>query len=265
METKISRDAILRHLRTKRFGRTLKILDECTSTNDVATVLAEENAPEGLVVISETQSAGRGRFAREWSSPRGGFWLSMLFRPPERLGLVDSLPLAGALSVAKSVDEKWRIDARVRWPNDVVVHERKLAGVLAESISKGNTFAYIILGLGINANFLPSEIPSIRGISTSLMEILGGQVDREELICEILRNMEEIYDSETDPKNGALLQMLRSFDCSRGRRVRVRTAKREFAGLVDDYESLNRVRITTQRGIEMVDTATVLSVDYERN
>ena len=117
-------DSILRDLRTHCFGRSLVILDESSSTNDVVASTAEDGAPHGAVVIAETQRAGRGRLGRAWYSPRGGIWMSILIRPKRALSFSDSLPLVGALGLAKTLGLNWRVRAAVRWPNDVVVDGR---------------------------------------------------------------------------------------------------------------------------------------------
>jgi BirA family biotin operon repressor/biotin-[acetyl-CoA-carboxylase] ligase len=225
--------------------------------------MAEDRAPHGLVVVAESQTSGRGRLGRDWYSPRGGVWMSILIRPQGHPSYVTSLPLVGALGIAKSLVKTLGIKARVRWPNDVVVDRRKIAGVLVESKSKGNELVYAVLGLGINANFDTSKIDSIRGTATSLLRLLGGAVNRESLILAVLSETERMYESLCASGGEDLLPLLRELDCSRGSNVKVRTEDREFVGMVDDYESLSRVRIMTPDGSESVDTSALVSVDYQ--
>ncbi len=144
---------INQNLQTRHLGRKLSITSECTSTNDIVKRSAEMGAPHGFVSISETQSVGRGRLGKSWVSPVGGIWLSILLRPGGHQSFLDSLPLLGALAIAEAVGSQLRLKACVRWPNDVVVDNRKVAGILAEAKSKGNELAYVILGLGINCEF----------------------------------------------------------------------------------------------------------------
>ena len=264
MEPKpLDKASIMAELKTRWLGKTLTILDECTSTNDEVDKMGEGAAPEGTVVIAETQQSGRGRFRRRWYSPRGGVWLSVLIRPRASLPFADSLPLIGALAVGKVLVQKWGVKAGVRWPNDVVAGGRKIAGILAESKSRGNNFDYVTLGLGINANIDVSEIEPIRGISTSLQALVGAPVNRERLIAAILSELESMFESVEATGEIAVMQTLRDLDWSRGKHVRVRTADREFEGLFDDYENLDKVRIKTSNGPEHVRTGTLVSVDYE--
>jgi len=259
----IDKPAILQRLETKCFGRSLVLLDECTSTNDVAARIAEEGAPHGAVVIAETQLAGRGRHGRSWYSSRGGVWMSVLLKPEGRVFPIDSFPIIAAVAIAKTMVLSWRIKARVRWPNDVVIDGRKVAGILVESKSKGNELTYAIIGVGINANVDTSPVESIRGSSTSLNSILNAPIDRVQLIVAVLSNLEAMFESVQAGDERAALDQLAELDYSRGRRVRVRTVDSDLRGSFDSYESLATARIRAGGGINLVDTNAAVSVDYE--
>ena len=261
-QNRIQDVGVLRILRTRRLGRELKTVDECTSTNDLAGKLAEGGARDGLVIIALTQTAGKGRLGRPWCSPRGGIWMSILLRP-KVLRYVNALQVIGALAIAKSIVETLGVGARVRWPNDVMVDRRKIAGVLVESKSMGNELAQVVLGMGINANIDTSNIGSIAQTATSLQTVLGRPIDLERLIAKILEETEVMIDDLCVSAEDKLLGLLRGLDCSRGRQVKVSTAERRVVGLVDDYEALGRVRIVTRDGVAGVETDSVISVDYQ--
>jgi len=244
-------------------GSSLVVLDDCTSTNDVIERSAIDGAPHGAVVIAETQHAGRGRRGRTWYSPRGGVWLSILVRSQGFDRVVDSLPVIGVLATAKVLALNLRVKAGVRWPNDVVVGNRKIAGVLVESKSRGNQLSYAALGLGINANFQTRQIESIRDSSTSLLELVGSPINREQLIVSVLSEVEGMYDSVKTIGETALIETLKGLDWSRGKQVMVKTADRDIIGQFEDYQSLAKVRIRTGNGFEEIETNTVISVDYE--
>ncbi len=255
---------ITQNLKTRHLGRRISITSECSSTTDLVHSSARMGAPHGFVSISETQSAGRGRFGRSWVSPVGGIWLSILLRPQGRQSFLDSLPLLGALAIAAAVSSQLRLKARVRWPNDVVVDNQKIAGVLAEARSKGNELAYAILGLGINANFTVDEIGSFANAAT-LQSLHGTPIDREALICKILFEVENLYELLCAGLDEKIVSLVRELECSRGRRVKVKLQNHEFLGTVEDYESLGRVRLVTRQGSQSVDTTTLLSVEYQSN
>jgi BirA family biotin operon repressor/biotin-[acetyl-CoA-carboxylase] ligase len=188
--------------------------------------------------------------------------MSVLIKPHGGLSTTDSLPLIAALGVAKTL-VRWNVRAAVRWPNDVVVDGRKIAGVLVESKSKGNELTYAAVGIGINANVDTGAINSIRDSSTSLLALLGEPVNREELIVTVLSDLESTYESIQDAGESDGLDILADLDGSRGKHVTVRTVNRDLVGLFDSYESLSRVRIRTRSGLERVDTNAVVSVYYE--
>jgi len=260
---RLEKASIVGRLKTRWVGHCLVVLDDCASTNDVIEKLAEDGAPHGAVVIAETQHAGRGRFGRFWCSPEGGVWLSILIRPQESLSRVRSLQLIGTIAIAKALRQGCKVDANIKWPNDVVVQGRKIAGILVESKSKGNDLVYAVLGLGINANVDTNEIELIRDSSTSLQMLKGHPIDRVELLVNTLSEVETVYESIHSTCESSVMEVLRNLDWSRGRRVRVRTADREIVGLFDDYETFDRVRVSTGSGPERVETTAVTSVDYE--
>jgi len=256
--------AITQNLKTRYLGRKISITSECTSTNDIVKSSADNGAPHGFVAISETQSAGRGRLGKSWFSPAGGIWLSILLKPRGRQPFLDSLPLLGALAIAEAVSSQLRLKACVRWPNDVVVDDRKIGGALAEAKSKGNELAYAILGLGINANFSEDKIGASAN-ATTLRSLQGAPIDRAALICRVLLEEENLYELLCAGMVEKLVSLVRELDCSRGRNVRVKLHNREPLGMFDDYETLGRVRILTRQGSKPIDTTTVLSVEYQSN
>jgi BirA family biotin operon repressor/biotin-[acetyl-CoA-carboxylase] ligase len=239
------------------------MLDQCDSTNEEAARMAEDGAPHGTVVIAETQRAGRGRFGRSWYSPRGGVWMSVIIKPRSVDSSTSSLPLIGAIAVAKTLALGWRVRAEVRWPNDVVVGGRKIAGMFVESKSKGNELTYAVLGIGLNANVDTSKAEQIRDSSTSLLMILGMPINREQLIADILFNVESLCEQLQTTGEAVALDALMELDWSRGREVKVRTVHGNLFGHFNGYETLGRTRIRTRNGLRLVESDSVLSVEYE--
>ncbi|HHV61505.1 MAG TPA: biotin--[acetyl-CoA-carboxylase] ligase [Firmicutes bacterium] len=144
-------------------------LDEVDSTNLFARKLAERGEPEGTCVVAKRQTAGRGRMKRVWFSPEGGLWFSVILRPCVEARYTGQIGLIGALAVARVVRKIAGIDARVKWPNDVVVKGRKLCGVLAEARITGDRIEYVILGVGLNLYIGRDELPEeLRDRATSV-------------------------------------------------------------------------------------------------
>jgi BirA family biotin operon repressor/biotin-[acetyl-CoA-carboxylase] ligase len=247
-------------LKTKKLGRALLFLDECPSTNDVGREYAIEGAPHGLLIVSESQSAGRGRHGRDWISPRGGIWMTLILRPPAITLTPEELPLIGALAVARSIHLELSIDAKVRWPNDVVVDGSKVAGVIAESQQEGNSVEFVLLGIGVNANFESHKILE-KVHATTLMDTRGSPIDCSALICKILLEVEDLLGHAASDRV-QLLELLRKHDYSGGRRIRIALEKQTIEGIFVDYESIGEVKIATNGQSFTVNTASVLSAEY---
>lgn len=137
---------------TSLIGASLVYHPTVGSTNDVARTLAEEGCPEGTVVVADRQTRGRGRRGRQWLSPPGGLWFSVVLRPslhPSRCGL---MPLAAAVAVAQALEGLCRSPLSIKWPNDVLLGGRKVCGILAELSADHETVRYVVLGVGINVD-----------------------------------------------------------------------------------------------------------------
>jgi BirA family biotin operon repressor/biotin-[acetyl-CoA-carboxylase] ligase len=240
------------------------LVQECASTNDVATAKAAEGAPHGFVVIAERQTAGRGRQGRRWFSPSGGIWLTAIIRPQHHQD-PSTLPLICALAITNAINQAFKVDSRVRWPNDIMLNDRKLGGVIVESKVKGTKFMHVLLGIGINANFETDQIEAVRGTAVSLLDALNAPIGREVLIASILNETERLYDLSNSTKGDRILVMLRQIDWSRGKNARIELGNHEVVGVVDGYETLSKMRIVTAQGFETVETSDVVSVEYESN
>jgi BirA family biotin operon repressor/biotin-[acetyl-CoA-carboxylase] ligase len=175
-------------------GHRIVLLEQTPSTNDVVAQMASASA-EGLVVFAEEQTAARGQYGRRWESAAGkGLWLSVLLRP--RLGVSDSGRLTNflALSVAAAITERAGLSSVIKWPNDVFVVERKVAGVLVEMrVEPGGEYA-AIAGIGLNVNQSFEDFPdSLQGTAGSLAMLAGREFDRTALAIALLREIELGY------------------------------------------------------------------------
>lgn len=173
------------------FERRLSWYEQVGSTNDVAIASAESGASEGLVVAANAQSAGRGRVTRTWSSPPGaGLYVSVVLRPPGPVAQL--LTMAAGVAIAEGVFAASGLDASVKWPNDVYVGARKLAGILAEAGSSKGAVDYVVLGFGINVQTAayPADVAAR---ATSIEAELGRTVDRGLVLAECLAALSHRY------------------------------------------------------------------------
>jgi len=178
-------------LRTNFIGCEVRCYDAVPSTQSVVKEAAERGFREGFVAIAEEQTAGRGRRGRSWVSPRGGLWLSILLKPglpPPKLPL---LMLAAGLAVSKAVETTCGLKAELKWPNDVLINGRKVAGILAEASVEADLVHYVVLGIGVNVN---NDLPvKLKEEATTLKEQLGSSVARVKLVQELLKALEDEY------------------------------------------------------------------------
>lgn len=186
----------LPNLRTTVLGRPLLITETTESTNDDAKLLANENLlGHGAVLLARTQSGGKGRLGRQWASPRGGVFMSVILQPevpPER---VPGLSLAVGYSVACALRDGFDLDAKIKWPNDVLVGGRKLCGILCEMKAEEGHINYVIAGIGVNANLRAESFPGeVRDRATSMAIELGHGVNQDLVVSSILNHFEPIYE-----------------------------------------------------------------------
>ena len=195
------------------FGAPLFYAPETGSTNDVAARLAEAGAAEGTTVVAESQTAGRGRHGRVWASPAGaGLYVSTIIRP-ERTGPMAgntaALTLMAGVALADAVREATGLLAEIKWPNDLMVERRKLAGILAEASAVGTELEYIVLGFGINIRHAAYP-PDIAARATSLEAELGRPVDRGAVLAHTLVNVARGRTALAQGRLGAILDRWRA-------------------------------------------------------
>jgi len=241
---------IQRALSTKAFGRALRVLGEVASTNTHTAALAEENVPHGTVVVAESQTAGRGRLGRHWHSPSGkNLYCSVLLRTMparEQQPLwLSWISLIAALAVSRAVQVTTSLKPSVKWPNDILIGNRKLGGILCESSGVGTAHATVVVGIGLNVNVRRDEFPEeLREIATSLAIEAGHPCDRTALLAALLGEMETRCESFLAGNHEDILKeyMLR---CSTvGQRVRIELAHGEqMDGTAESIQTDGSLRV----------------------
>lgn len=185
-------------------GSRLMCLDVIDSTNTEAKRQAMAGAPDGLVILSEEQTGGRGRLGRSFQSPRGtGLYLSALLRPSLPPQEVADFTAWVAVAVCDGIQAACGVRPRIKWTNDIVLGGRKLCGILTELglESESNALDYLITGIGVNVNQRPEDfLPEVRPIAVSLAQELGRPVRRAELAAEIIRALDRMYAGFPDNK-----------------------------------------------------------------
>ncbi|WP_159420541.1 biotin--[acetyl-CoA-carboxylase] ligase [Candidatus Kryptobacter tengchongensis] len=186
--------SISTNLNTKIFGKRIFFFKSIKSTMDYAKKIAERDEPEGTVIIADYQSHGRGRFGRIWKSEPGkNILMSIILRPTIPLEKFSILPFLFSVSVAEAIEKNTNLKITTKWPNDLLINNRKFCGILMEASITADKGDFVILGIGINVN--QSEFPKeIQDYATSLYLSTGKVYDRAELTKDILRQIEVDYE-----------------------------------------------------------------------
>ena len=174
---------------------------------------------------------------------------------------VESIPLIGALSVARSIHSQFEIDSRVRWPNDVVVKRSKVAGLIAECHQQGDSLKFVLLGIGVNANFESHELRDRKIEAATLMDLNGGPIDSPRLVCNILQELEELLSQAASNPN-QLLELLRMRNYSTGRTIKIVTKDQTIEGIFVDYQSLDAIVVDSKVERVIVPAASAILVEY---
>lgn len=230
-------------LTAARIGQRIICFRETDSTNEVAFKLAEEGAEEGTVVIAEKQRRGKGRLGRRWESPAGvNLYCSVILRPPILPMQAAQLTFLSSVAVASAISETTALRPAIKWPNDVLINGRKVAGLLNEMSAETEKVNFVVLGIGVNINMQLTQFPDdLRHPATSLAQEAGKAINRIEFTRNLLKTLDELYGSYLDQGYAHIREewLARCDIC--GRKVKVSFQEREITGValgIDDYGAL---------------------------
>lgn len=232
-------DELQAQLRTRVMGRpAIHIFDRTDSTNLQAKILAEQGAAEGTLVVADTQSSGRGRRGRTWHSPAGrNVYASLILRPTLTPSQAPQITLMTAVALAETLNSIPPLEAKIKWPNDVMVGEKKIAGILTEISTDMEAVDYVVVGFGVNVNSRHEDIPEeIRTIATSILMENGVETSRSSLICDLMENFEAVYDLLLDSGFGPVMSHWRRMSDIIGRRVQVDVMGTRHYGVVEGVD-----------------------------
>ncbi len=233
---------------TGDIGRELFYYDVVGSTNAVALEIAG-GAAEGSVIISDGQTRGRGRLGRSWVSPPGvNIYLSILLCPRIKPEQVTLITIMSAVACARAVKKTTGLAISVKWPNDLMVSERKLGGILSEIKISGNDIVHAVVGAGINVNMEAGDFPDeIRAIATSVKNETGRSVPREPIVSAILNETARWYKLLNAGRTGEVLSEWRHLTSTLGRKVLVTSEQETYSGLAEavDEAGMLLVRLPT--------------------
>lgn len=234
---------------------------ELSSTNAYLKEKGAVGEREGLVVLADTQTAGSGRLDRSWHSPPGGLYFSILLRPMTISATEAPLiALTAGVAVAKVLQTALGVQARLKWPNDVLVEDRKVCGILAESTLMGEGIEYVVLGVGVNANTPLDELPSdLQTSATTLQHILNRPVDLPRLFGYLLGQLEFWYIRLRDQGFAAISREYRRLCTQLGQSVTVTVGSEHLTGVAKDIGPDGSLILHTDSGRKHIRSADILS------
>lgn len=241
-------------LKTVWLGREYHFLPRVGSTNDYALDLARRKAAHGCAVVAEEQTSGRGRLRRPWVSPPGcGLYVSVLLRSAIPVREASQTNLVAALAMTVLLRDRYALPASIKWPNDLLIGGRKVAGILTEMQSDQDFTNFLVLGMGVNVNHGPEDLPGpFRYPVTSLALELGGRVRRLDLLLQFLDRFEALYERFLAEGFGSLASQVEACSGILGRDVLIQTGKGELVGKATGLTPEGALRLLTPEGREEI-------------
>lgn len=240
-------------LHTETFGRHVVYLESTQSTNEEAKKIAREGAEEGTIVVAEEQITGQGRLARGFYSPFAkGIWFSLILRPKFFPMEASKCTLLAAVGVCRGIRRMGLADAGIKWPNDILVHGKKLVGILTLMSASMEKIDYIIMGIGINTGIKKNEFPEdFREGATSFLNE-GINVSRKDLLAAILGELEKEYSIAQDEGFDKVLDDWRALSVTLGQEVRVIFGDDSYTGKAVDIDRDGCLLVNTGSEVKRV-------------
>jgi BirA family biotin operon repressor/biotin-[acetyl-CoA-carboxylase] ligase len=239
-------------LRTRFIGKKMRYLENTPSTIWVGKQMCSEGDVEkmhGTVIIAEEQTGGIGRMGRTWVSPSGGIWVTIVLKPHIPLDHVFMITMAGSVAVARAIRKEYELGALIKWPNDIFIGNKKVAGLLLELSAEADNIHYCLLSIGIDVNIpLADFSPTLRKEITSICAEVGHEVDRASFLARILREFEYHYLLVEGGEYEAITQEWKSLSCTLQNRVQIRTLKNSFEGEAVDIDEFGALIIRKDNG-----------------
>ncbi len=261
MREDLTPESIQHDLQTTIIGRTIEHHPQAGSTNDLARRQAHAGHPEGLVILAEQQTAGRGRMGRAWAAPPGSSLLLSLLLRPIWLAPADAFYLTMLASVAlcEAVEQVTPPRAALKWPNDLLLPIRtaagpalrKAAGILSEIELHGDQIAWVVIGMGVNVNWSPSGVVDGRDlveVATSVGAAAGHPIERLPLLRALLERLDARYDALRRGGHADLFESWRARLTTLGQPVQIRLPHGALHGIAEDVERTGALRVRDEHG-----------------
>lgn len=234
----LSPEEIISHLRTKWVGHHIHYAKCVVSSNEIGKRLADQGCADGLVVVAEEQTGGKGRLSRGWFSPPGcGVWCSVVLRPPFLPQEASKCTLLAAVAVVKAINKYKGVNAKIKWPNDVLLEGKKMVGILTEMSAEFGKINYIVIGTGINTNVPAAMVPEdLKDLAISVTDAAKEPVQRVQILADYLKNIEELYEVAITQGFGPVFAEWRKYSNTIGQAVKVIAPDKTYFGTAVDID-----------------------------
>jgi BirA family transcriptional regulator, biotin operon repressor / biotin---[acetyl-CoA-carboxylase] ligase len=234
-------------LKNSFIGHHIYYYDSLESTMDTAKELARQGARHGTIVITEKQNSGRGRLKRTWLSPEGNIAMSIILNPSFKM--IHHLIMISSVAVARAINTVCRLNSQIKWPNDVMINDKKVCGILIENEIKDSAIKFSIIGIGINISLTPADFPDISKTATSLSNETGSKISKWDIIPEVIREFEQIYlATETDK---SIFQEWKGHISSLGKLITLKSGEVIENGIAEDVTEMGNLLLRKSDGTVM--------------
>ncbi len=247
----LDKDIISRKLGTSVIGKKIEVLKTVDSTNDEVKRRASKGEPSGLVVAAEEQTRGKGRLGKLWDGQKGGLYFTALIRPELPPSDISSITLAAGYGVCLAIREYTGLDARIKWPNDIIIGNKKVVGMLTEIAAQADMLEYAAIGIGINVNndCFPDEI---KNKATSLCTELGRKIDRNDFFRCVINRLDKVISSFIISMSIDDITSFTKLCATIGKRVSVQRADKPIEGTAREINRSGELIIVDDSGNEYV-------------
>ena len=255
---------ITQNLKTKLIGKRVYYFEEIDSTQNFAQQIAFDKKEDGTIVIAEKQTNGKGRLGRKWTSPKGGIWFSLIIHPKFDVSSSTLVPITGAVALSRAIKSILGIDVSVKWPNDITLKGKKVAGMLVDASFQANNIDYLILGIGINFDIdvkklekRLSKSPNFYGINS--LRKKDDITPPKLLLKEFLVQFEEILVQLNKGERSKIVKEWMKRTDSIGKKIIINTSNGKISGIAQGIDSDGALKLKTSKGMKKIFVGDVVS------
>ena len=248
---------IIRNLKTKVLGKRVYYFEEIDSTQNFAQKIAFDKKEDGTIIIAEKQTAGKGRLDRKWTSPKGGIWFSLIIHPKFDVSSSTLVPIAGAVALSKSIKSILGIETSLKWPNDITLNRKKVAGMLVDASFQANNIDYLILGIGINFDIDAKKLekrlktsPNFYGVNSLRKE--DDMTSPKLLLKEFLLQFEKILLQLNKGEKSKIVREWTKRADGIGRKMIINTSNGKISGISQGIDNDGALKLKTYKEIKKI-------------